>query len=233
MLPSLIGGVFVILAALLAREFGGRSLAQGIAAVLAFLSPITLTPAHFLSTVTLDIVFWSLASLLVLRIIRTGDARLWLAVGAVIGAGLMNKHSMLFWVGGAAVGLLATKQRHILWTPWLLGGAAIAFVIALPNLLWQIDHGWPTWEFLRNLRENDGAENMAEFIPLQLAILTFGGLVIWITGLVALVRRGARSPGHAGSRSDTRSSSSRCSCRAGRATTSVRGTCRSRASAQS
>ena len=190
-LPSVIGGVFVIVAALLARELGGRTLAQGVVAALALLSPITLTTAHFLSTVTLDIVFWSLASLLVLRIVRTGDARLWLAVGAVIGVGLMNKHSMLFWVAGAAVGLLATKQRRILWTPWVLAGAAIAFVIVLPNLLWQIDHDWPTWEFLRNLRENDSGENMGEFIPLQLGVLTIGGLVVWVTGLVALCRRGS------------------------------------------
>ena len=109
----------------------------------------------------------------------------------MIGAGLMNKHSMLFWVAGAAVGLLATKQRRILWSPWVLGGAAIALVIVLPNVLWQIDHDWPTWEFLRNLRENDGGENMGEFIPMQLGLLTIAGPVVWITGLVALCRRGS------------------------------------------
>jgi len=187
-LPSFIAGVFVIVAALLARELGGRALAQGLAGFLAAIGPLYLATSRFLSTVTLDVVAWSLASLLVLRIVRTGNQRLWLLVGVVVGLGMENKHTMLFWVAGAFVGLLATRERRILASPYVLGGAAIAVALTLPNVIWQIDHHWPTKEFLDNLRrDNEG--DRGDYLPLVLAIATFGGIVVWVTGLVELFRR--------------------------------------------
>ena len=189
-LPSLIAGVFVIVAALLARELGGRTTAQALCATVGAVGPLFLATSRFLSTVTLDIVLWSLASLLVIRIIRSGNARLWLLVGVVIGLGMENKHTMLFWVAGAAVGLLLTKQRTILRSPYVLGGAAIAFALTLPNLIWQIDHDWPTLEFLRSLRDDNVGER-GDYLPLVLAAVSFAGIVVWVTGLVAMFRRGS------------------------------------------
>ncbi len=189
-LPSLLAGVFVLLAALLTRELGGRAIAQGVGALIAVVGPLYLATSHFLSTVTLDIVLWSLASLLVLRITRTGNARLWLLLGVVVGLGMENKHTMLFWVAGALVGLLATPQRRILRSPYVLGGIAIAVALTLPNLLWQIDHHWPTKEFLDNLRA-DNQGDRGEYLPLVLAAVTFAGVVVWVTGLVAMFRRGS------------------------------------------
>jgi len=188
LLPSLIGGVFVITAAYLARELGGRAVAQGLCATLAAVGPLYLATSHFLSTVTLDIVAWSLASLLVLRIIRTGNERLWLVIGGVVGLGMENKHTVLFWVVGALVGLLATRERRILRSPYVLGGAAIAVALTLPNVIWQIDHHWPTKEFLDNLRR-DNKGDRGDYLPLVLAAVTFAGAVVWVTGLVAMFRR--------------------------------------------
>ena len=189
-LPSVIGGGFVILAAYLAREFGGNKLAQGLAATMGALGPIFVTTSRFLSTVTIDLIAWSLASLIVLRIIRTGNERLWLLLGVVIGVGMMNKHSMLFWVAGAFVGLLATPERRILRSWFVLGGAAIALAITAPNVVWQIDHHWPTVKFLHSLQD-DAASNRSEYLGLQLAVVTFGGIAVWVTGLIATIRRGS------------------------------------------
>lgn len=181
--PALIGGVFVVLGALLARELGGGRRAQVLAATVAALGPLYGTTSHFLSTVTLDIVFWALASLFVVRIVRTGDTRWWLAVGAVCGAGLLNKHTMAFWMLGAVVGLLATSQRRVLASRWLAVGAAIAFAMFLPNLVWQATHHWATLEFLRNLRRNNGGSDVAQFLPLQLGIVSLAGTVVWFVAL--------------------------------------------------
>jgi 4-amino-4-deoxy-L-arabinose transferase-like glycosyltransferase len=189
-LPSLLGGVFVIVAALLACELGGRAVSQGLCATLGALGPLFAATSHFLSTVTLDILAWSVASLLVIRIIRTGNERLWVVIGLVIGLGMENKHTMLFWSAGAFVGLMATPQRRILVSKYVLGGAAIAIVITLPNVIWQIDHDWPTLDFLRALRD-DNIGNRGEYLPLVVAAVTVGGVVVWTTGLVAMFRRGS------------------------------------------
>ncbi|HEX4531114.1 MAG TPA: glycosyltransferase family 39 protein [Acidimicrobiia bacterium] len=188
-LPALIGGVLVLLGALLARELGGGTRAQTLAAVVAAIGPLYLTTTHFLSTVTLDLVVWALASLLVIRMIRTGDARWWLAIGAVVGLGLLNKYTVAFWVLGAVGGLLCTGRRRLLSNRWALGGACIAAALVAPNVAWQASHHWATFEFMRNLRANNGATNVREFLPLQLVAMTLAGTVVWVAALRATVRR--------------------------------------------
>ena len=188
-LPALIGGVLVLLGALLARELGGGTRAQTLTAVVAAIGPLYLTTTHFLSTVTLDLVVWALASLLVIRMIRTGDARWWLAIGAVVGLGLLNKYTVAFWVLGAVGGLLCTGRRRLLGNRWALGGACIAAALVAPNLAWQASHHWATFEFMRNLRANNGATNVREFVPLQLVAMTLAGTVVWVAALRATVRR--------------------------------------------
>ncbi len=181
--PALIGGAVVVLGALLARELGGRRRAQVLAATVAAFGPLYGTTSHFLSTVTLDIVFWALASLFVVRIVRTGDVRWWLAVGVVCGAGLLNKHTMAFWIMGAVVGLLATPQRRLLANRWAGAAVAIALVMFLPNVVWQATHHWATLEFLRNLRRNNAGSDLPQFLPLQLGMVSLAGTLVWLAAL--------------------------------------------------
>ncbi len=188
-LPALLGGIYVILAVLLAREFGGGRRAQLLAAVIATVAPLFLTTSHFLSTVSLDVVAWAVASLLLARLIRTEDRRLWLAVGIVVGLGMLNKHTMAFWVAGAGIGLLATPQRCLLLSRWTIAGAATALILFAPNLIWQTQHDWATLEFLRNLRSNNSASDQSQYFPLQVLGMTLAGTAVWLSGIWALIKR--------------------------------------------
>jgi 4-amino-4-deoxy-L-arabinose transferase-like glycosyltransferase len=71
---------------------------------------------------------------LLIRIIRTGNAKLWLWFGVLAGVGLENKHSMLIFGFGIVVGLALTRERRWLRSPWFWAGGATAFLIFLPNL---------------------------------------------------------------------------------------------------
>src|SRR5215211_6482724 len=73
-----------------------------------------------------------------------------LAIGLMVGVGLLAKHTMLVWGLGLLVALLLTPQRRWLRSPWLWVGSALAALLVLPQLLWQHAHGWPTVEFIRN-----------------------------------------------------------------------------------
>jgi 4-amino-4-deoxy-L-arabinose transferase-like glycosyltransferase len=187
--PALLGGVFVVLGALIAADLGGGRTAQGLCALVAWLGPLFLTTSHFLGTVSLDLVVWALASWLVIRMVRIGDTRWWMAIGAVCGIGLLNKDTILFWVVAAGAGLLFTPERRLLWSRWLVAGAAIACGVALPNLVWEANHGWATLVFLRNLRASNSSTDLVQFVPLQLLLVTVGGTVLWIVALIALNRR--------------------------------------------
>ncbi len=189
--PALLGGIFVMIGALMTADLGGGRTAQGLCALVAWLGPLFLTTSHFLGTVSPDLVVWSLASWLVIRMVRSGNPRGWLAVGAVCGLGLLNKDTVLFWVAAAGTGLLLTPERRLLRSWWLVAGAALAVAIALPNLIWEADHQWATLVFLRHLRADNSTTDLVQFVPLQLVLVSIGGTVLWIVALVALIRRPA------------------------------------------
>jgi hypothetical protein len=128
--------------------------------------------------------FWVLASYLIVRIIQEDNPRLWLWVGVVVGFGLMNKHSMLFLGFGLVIGLLLTPLRKHFKSPWLYGGGAIALMILLPNLIWQINNGWPTLGFLINLKAGVMSHiSLFQFLAGQLLYLHPFNAVLWAAGL--------------------------------------------------
>ena len=188
-IPALLAGVLVIVAALLARELGGGRVAEVLSAVGVAVAPMFLTTSHFTSTVTVDILLWSIGLLLVTRLLRTRDERLWLAIGVVAAIGLLNKNTMLFWGIGVAGGLLATKDRTLLRSRWLAVGLSIAAVAMVPYLLWQAEYDWPTIEFLRSLQSHtDDISNPILYFPYQLVLLGPFFAVIWLPGLLWLLR---------------------------------------------
>jgi hypothetical protein len=84
----------------------------------------------------------------------TDNPRLFLVFGVVAGLGLMTKHNMVFLGFGLAVALLFTPARRHYREPWLWLGGAIAFILFLPNILWQTTHDWATLDFLAGLRRS-------------------------------------------------------------------------------
>ncbi len=143
-LPALAASAKVFLAGWLARELGGGKYAQFLAAFCVLLAPIYLTFDNFFSMNAFEPVFWMACAAIVLRILNGGNPKLWVLFGLCAGLGILNKHSMLFFGSGIALGLLATSARRHFRQPWIWLGAGITFLCFLPNLLWEIRNGWPT-----------------------------------------------------------------------------------------
>ena len=79
----------IILTALMARELGARSLGQTVAAMAAM--PFSIAAGTLMQYVSFDYLFWVLTAYFVIRLLRTQDDRLWLAIGAAVGFGLLTK----------------------------------------------------------------------------------------------------------------------------------------------
>ena len=186
--PALAAAGIVVLTGLIARELGGGRLAQGLAALGFAVCPL-LVAAHLAGPTIYDFLGWAGASILILRILRTGGDRLWLAVGAVAGLSLENKETFLLLVGGLALGLLLQRRFDLLGSPWLWGGAAVAALLWLPNILWEVHHSWPLFEMSRNLhREHSGLGLAVKYPFLELLLPGWYLLPVWVGGLVALLR---------------------------------------------
>ncbi|MFQ5599799.1 MAG: ArnT family glycosyltransferase [Candidatus Krumholzibacteriia bacterium] len=191
LLPALAGAVTVLLVGLMARRLGGGRFAQALAMTSALVAPLYLGLDHFFSMNAFDMVLWALAACLLIDILGRANAvdgpnaRLWIALGLILGIGLQNKISVL-WLGfGIAAGLLLTSRRRLLvsrW-PWLAGAVAVALFV--PHVLWQVQNDWPTLEFMRNAT----GEKMARTSPLQFLMgqvvaMHPLNLPVWLAGLV-------------------------------------------------
>jgi 4-amino-4-deoxy-L-arabinose transferase-like glycosyltransferase len=151
MLPALSAAPKVFLGGWMAREVGGARFAQFFAGLLVFLAPIYLTFDNFLSMNAFEPVFWMVCAAIVLRILNGGSPRLWLLFGLVAGIGILNKHSMLFFGSGIAIGLLLTSARKQFARIEIWLALFVAFLIFLPNLLWEIRNGYPTIALLHTV----------------------------------------------------------------------------------
>jgi 4-amino-4-deoxy-L-arabinose transferase-like glycosyltransferase len=154
LLPAIAGAAEVFLTAILARELGGKRFAQGLAALSALLAPGILLADNLLTMNAFEPLFWMGCAYLVIRMIKRGDTRLWVWFGVLSGIGLENKYSMMIFGGGVVLGLLLTSQRRLLASRWLWVGGAIAFLILLPNLWWNIQHHFPFLELQANIRRS-------------------------------------------------------------------------------
>jgi hypothetical protein len=184
-LATLSTAMTVFLVGLLVRRLGGNRFAQIIACLGIIIAPVFLRTGNMLCLPAFEPLFWILASYLVVRIIQDNNPRLWPLLGFVIGFGLLNKHSMLFFGFGLVLGMTLTPMRRHFKSPWLYAGGSIAFLMILPNLIWQINHDWPTLSFILNLREGVMSGISAlQFLAGQLLYLHPFNVILWISGLV-------------------------------------------------
>jgi MFS family permease len=154
LLPALAGAATVILSGLLARELGGRRWAMFLASLAALAAPVLLAFSHLFTMNAFDPLLWTAIAWLIVRISKTGNEHLWLAVGALAGITILNKYAIVFWVSGVVVGILLTPLRQHLRHRWFWIGGAIAAVIALPNFLWQWRHQFPFLQLMANVRRS-------------------------------------------------------------------------------
>ena len=145
----------VLLTGLAARALGGRREAQLVAALSVTIMGHSLVHGSFLSYTSFDFPCWILVAYCVIRLLKSGNQRWWLAIGAVIALGMMAKYSMAFLVMGVLGGMVLTPTRRYFASRWFWFGMAIALAIMLPNLIWQLRHHFVSLEYLKTIHARD------------------------------------------------------------------------------
>ena len=184
-LPALAGAAIVALTGIIARELGGRAWAIALACAGSLCALFNLAVANFFSMNAFEPLFWIGAVYFVVRIINGGSPTLWVWFGVLLGFGVENKHSTVFFGAGILVGLLLTPERRHFAKKYIWLGGLIAFVIALPNVLWEAQYHWPTYELLNNIAHSNKnvALSPVQFIVQQAVFLNPGTLPLWLAGL--------------------------------------------------
>jgi 4-amino-4-deoxy-L-arabinose transferase-like glycosyltransferase len=180
----------VLLTGALARELGGARRAEAIAAACTALGVVFLFTGHLLSTTTPDLLVWTAVLYLAVRAVRRGDDRLWLLAGLVLGIGLLNKPLPAFLAAGLLAGVVIAGPRALLRNRAVWAGAALAFLIWLPWIVWQARHGWPQVDVSRNIAAGGSGSSQPRWalLPFQLLLVSPLLAPVWIAGLVRLFR---------------------------------------------
>jgi hypothetical protein len=187
-LPALAISAVVVLTALIAREFGGRRYALLLAAVAVVIAPAYLSDGSLLTTNCLEPLLWMGSVYFVILAIKR-DPRYWLGFGVVAGLGLEEKYSIAIFGFAILVGLLLTQHRRVLLSKWFWAGGALAFLIFLPNVIWNVRNHWPFLELMRNIKADgrDVALSPLQFFLQQILLLHPLTAPIWISGLIGFL----------------------------------------------
>lgn len=150
-LPAVLTGALIVyLTGRFARELGGGRYAQFLAALAALACPLFMGISSYYSMNVFDQLFWLLGAYLLVLIGKNEKPLYWILLGVVLGVGLQNKISVLFFGFGLFAGMILTQNRRWFLSRWIWISGAIAGLIFLPHILWQIAYGWPTLEFIHN-----------------------------------------------------------------------------------
>jgi hypothetical protein len=184
-LAALAGSATIILSGLLTWALGGTRLAQAMSMTVVLLFPFYLAFDDYLSMNSFEPLFWMTIALVLILMAKGSDLRLWIVAGFAYGLGLENKPSIIFFLVAAITGLALSPQRNILRSRWALIALGISVGLALPNVIWQIRNGWPTWYFLHNPDRPIAHHHFLGFIRQQLFLLNVttlfvGAGLIWL-----------------------------------------------------
>lgn len=195
LLPALAAGISIPLCADMARRLGGSTRAQVLAAALLAISGWT-PAAHLDSTTTFDLLFWALATWLLVPLLASPDPgrdwRRWLALGLVMGIALENKSVPVFLAASLAGGVLLTRRWQIVRSRGLWVAIAIALAIWAPNVIWQAANGWPQFAMAQSIAA--GQQSLGARIGELIDLLLLCGPFLFpvaIAGLIWLLRGSA------------------------------------------
>ena len=185
-LPSIASALIVFLTGLLVLAMNGRTFSIIVACLAMVISPSFLASGYLLQPVVFDQLFWVLSAYFMVKHLQTRKTNYIYLLGVSIGLGMLTKYTMALFIVALIGGLLISPQRKVLLNRAWLIASAIAFIIFLPNLIWQISHGLPVISHMNELK----ASQLNYIDPLssftQLFITHASASVIWLSGLIYL-----------------------------------------------
>jgi 4-amino-4-deoxy-L-arabinose transferase-like glycosyltransferase len=183
-IPALTSGIMILIVARMAKELGGSRYSQLFAAIGFTIAGFSLRSFSLYMPVFLDIFFWSLCIYYLIRYINSENDKYLLYFGIAVGFSLLNKYLIGVMFAGLLVIIPFTEYRSVFRKRMFWIGIAAAFVIFLPNLIWQINRGLPVFNHMSELNRTqlvnvDRLTFLKEQImnPAWASVLTVEGLI--------------------------------------------------------
>ncbi len=188
LIPAIASSFLVVQAAVIARELSGNRFALLLTTIAVALAPQYLSNGSLLSTNCLEPNLWMGCVYFAILAIKRNEPRYWLWFGVIAGVGMEEKYTIALFGLGIVVGLLLTEQRKVFLNKWIWIGGMAAFLIFLPNLLWNLHYDWPFLQLMHNIRAEgrDVVLSAGQYFLQQTLLVNPFTAPVWIAGLTAL-----------------------------------------------
>lgn len=184
---SLLGAVSLLLTCLITKELGGNKYAVLLSGTFFLFSGFIIFGSLFTYD-SIDFLVIVAVLYLIVKIFNTDNQKLWLYVGIILGLGLLNKLTILFFGFALFVVLWFVPQRKMFKTKQIWIAGIIALLFLTPYLLWQYQNDWYFLGFASSYA--GGISYLAsfpEFVWNQIFPNNIVALPIWLTGLYLLL----------------------------------------------
>jgi hypothetical protein len=185
-LPAVLCAIFLVpLTVAFAQLLGAGTRGAWLTAIAAASATLITAMTATLSTTTFEPVAFTAIAYLVTRALILDQPRALVWAGVVAGVTFETRYGVLFWGIGLGLGLLLAGPRAAFRSRDCWIGILIAALLALPNVLWQIAHGFPFLELVRNDNFGNFTGSPLGFTLTQILSVNFLLAPLWIAGIVA------------------------------------------------
>ncbi|MGA2875086.1 MAG: glycosyltransferase family 39 protein [Nitrososphaerales archaeon] len=187
--PALNEAFLVFVTGMIAKELGGGSKAQILAAISTLVSLDLLAFGSILTPDSFDSLWWTLLAYLIIRIVRRKKPKLWVVAGLVVGIGLLTKLTIFFFGAALFISFLAIpSSRKYLRSKWIAIGGLLSVAFILPMVYWNSINGWPMVQFYQEFRGDVSGGGPLSFFLTQLAGISILNVPIFVIGLYFYLR---------------------------------------------
>ena len=185
--PTICSGFLIWFTGKITVEMGGKKFAIALACLAMVFAPAFAATDYLLQPVVFDQLWWVIAVWLLSRYSNNLSVKYLYWLGFIVGIGMLTKYTMAFFTFSLIFGIAISKQRKMLLNWHFIGAALLAFIIFLPNLLWQFSHHLPVINHMKTLQKEQLDYNKPTDFIMQELLDNGIALFIWLSGFIFLL----------------------------------------------
>jgi len=187
-LPALAGSFIVFFGGIITRELGGGKFSQVLTSFTLLCTPVFAAAAGIYSMNIFETLLAVLIIYYIIRLMKEHNLKRWFVIGVLMGLGVMNKHTFGLYIMALLIGLLVCGKWRLIFNKWFIFGGLIAFIIFLPNIIWQIVNHYPSLEFYVIIsRYKNVYTPPLSFITGQIVTMSPINFFVWFFGIFFLL----------------------------------------------
>lgn len=134
----------------------------------------------------LEVFFYTLITYSLFQYFQTRQNKWLYLFGIAAGLGMMSKYSVAFYIISLLIALIFTPWRKLYASKHFYFAALLAFIIFLPNIIWQYYHRFPVIFHMNELQDEQlKFIGYKEFLTGQI-LMNLGSFFTWVAGLYFL-----------------------------------------------